>query len=185
MSEEIKLGSLIPNISEVQRDAIHVAIVPLIAECDLYSGEQFKLLYGTTNRAISAGDNGIGIVDPFITDYRFINKGSAFWGLLFPGTITGMRHHWEHPAFSTVAEISKSELWLRQFADRWGMDFNEIIEGAAKEGDHRYITARGQDLHSEEELGEDLNLFWEHLSKYTNLHFSEEHKRSTGWSCSC
>lgn len=100
-----------------QRDAIHVAIVPLIAGDYLYSGQTFKLAFGSTEIALgTAGEyddkNAVGIVNPFIQGQRSFEKGERFWGLLFPGTVTGMRHHWENPAFDNVIIVPEK---IREF----------------------------------------------------------------------
>jgi hypothetical protein len=41
----------------------------------------------------------VGIVDPFRVG--LMQPGTVFWLCLFPESITGMRHVWTHPAFTT------------------------------------------------------------------------------------
>jgi len=101
---EPNLGHLIGEGDDVNRDAIHVAVVPMTAGEDLSIGSAFRL--GSTDQYTAYNGNygnAVGIVDPFLNasevTYWRVEKGQKFWGFLFPGTVTGMRHHWMHPAF--------------------------------------------------------------------------------------
>ncbi len=190
MSDDIQLGKKITTPQ--QRDAVHVAIVPLIAgEDHLYPGQRFRLKYGTSNIAMCADYNdedAVGIIDPFLENNAHVRAGDQVWGMLFPNTVTCMRHHWQHPAFEAEnVEITddEHELWLREFCDEWNFDFNDLISAGTSTGDGRYVTARGKDLHSVVELGEDHALFWLHLEGYTGQQFDSEHREGMGWSCSC
>jgi len=180
-----------PPASDAVRDAVHVAIVPLICGDNyLYAGMSVKLAYGTTDTAIKCDDvyndgkiESIGVVSPFLKDREIIRKGDRFWCMLNPGTVTGMKHHWEHPLFDSPTNlVSDSELWLRRFAETWNFDFDDMIS-AAKEGD--YILARGTDLHGKSELGEDYTLFWHNLELYLGRKFSDDHREQVNWTCTC
>lgn len=184
-----QLGKLID--SPQQRDAVHIAIVPLIAGEHLDAGEKFRLAYGTKNIALRGDYNEdsevAGVVDPFLPGWGGVEKGQEFWGLLFPNTVTGMRHEWFNPTFDEPA-VGKDEheKWLRGFCDRWNFNFDELITaGVGANPDWRCVVARGIDLHSATELGEDEQLFWEHLEKFTQKTFSQEHRNQMGWSCTC
>lgn len=88
------LGSLCAH--DARRDAIHIAVAPVVAGHDIDPGDRVGLKNG---QAVYAGTH-VGIVDPF---YRLtVKKGETFWLFLFPGTITGLRHIWSHPAFQTT-----------------------------------------------------------------------------------
>lgn len=187
---EARLGHLIEDDQSAARDAIHVAIVPLIAGTRLGIGAKFKLKFGTTDVALPADydeANAIGIVDPFLSGYE-VEEGQRFYGVLFPGTVTGMRHHWEHPAFiEKKVEVNEHELWLRNFCDEWNFDYDQLIAAGVGsiDPDWRYATARGIDLHNRDELGEDYELFWFHLEKLTGQQFDKDHRDGMGWSCTC
>jgi hypothetical protein len=199
-----------------QRDAIHIAIMPVVSGEDyLSAGDEVALVYGTKNvvkrKDSTYGHQTLGVIDPFFgmgpnVDYeaRTIHKGDTVWCFLRPGTITGLRHEWTRPDIDNQPQpSSESEKWLRAFADRWMFDYDEMIGVASlgviksnfdipalpemngREFDQDWITARGRDLHSRDELGEDYDLFWSHMQKLTGQTFSAEHREKVKWSCTC
>lgn len=97
MSEQYK-----PNVGQLcdgdaRRDAIHIAVAPVVALTVLMKGECVKL--NDKGEAMHAHpDEAIGIVDPFY--HNIIKPGQTFWMFLKPNTITGLRHVWTHPAFT-------------------------------------------------------------------------------------
>jgi hypothetical protein len=191
---EVKLGRILTD-DKGTKDAIHIAVIPLIAGEDLRSGEKIKLKFNSENIALSADydeQNAFGIVDPFlINEDRYVEKGQRFYGLLFPGTVTGMRHEWQHPIFNAPKkEICEHEAWIRNFCDEWNFDYDELIRVALSDEDYketygRYIVSHGHDLHHRNELGPDHDLFWEHLEALTNKKFNQDHRDGMGWSCTC
>ncbi len=97
----------VPNIGEVpeenaRRDAVHIALAPVVAGEKLYPGERVHLLNGQAyvnfRNGCQAKTPFIGVVDPFLMGE--VEKGQRFWLMLLPNTITGLRHVWQHPAFS-------------------------------------------------------------------------------------
>lgn len=185
----IRLGKIICLDEPVARDAVHIAIVPLIAGETLSPGVPIRLSLADKNIAISEPTRyeGIGIVDPFISPY--VRKGERFWCFIYPETITGMRHHWQHPNLDMPDRpiSGESHMWLLQFADRWNMDYESMIEEATsrRPSDAGYILARGRDLNSPEQLGEDHDLFWDHLEKMTGMTFDQAHRDAVTWACTC
>src|SRR5712671_6579854 len=109
------------------RDAIHIAVMPVIAgEKYLYAGQRLRLAYGTTNtvRSAYADQEAVGVVDPFLPAATNIQEGDQFWMFLFPGTIQSLRHQWVHPTIDNVPQPkNEAERWIRQFADRWNFDY--------------------------------------------------------------
>lgn len=92
---ELGIGKLVENDGQ-GRDAIHVAVVPVIAAVRLRPGCRVGL--DEDGRAeISETRHCIGIVDPFLEEW--VEEGQKFWLFLYPGTITSLRHVWTHPAF--------------------------------------------------------------------------------------
>lgn len=191
------IGKLLNGPEE--RDCIHIAIMAAQATEDLRPGDEVGLAYGTTNQIRSMDSvydlPAIGIVDPFYGLKKMVGdkwvkrwqveKGQWCWVFLFPGSITGLRHNWTHPAIDNVqAPKNESEEWLRRFADKWNFDYSEMVyESQTEEG---YVVARGIDLHSRDELAPgDEDLFWKHMEALTGKKFGEEHRLEFGWSCSC
>lgn len=189
-STSLKLGQIIKH-DVPERDAIHIAIIPLTSgETYLYSGARVKLAFGKLDVALNAAyddRNAVGIVDPFLVGY--VSKGDKFWCFLFPNSITGLQHHWQHPIFDKLPQTAKNEheLWLRSFAEKWNFDFNEMIENATgKDENYRCLVARGYDLHDKSELDDgDYELFWHHLEKFVNQKFDDDYRKSLIWSCTC
>lgn len=75
------------------RDAVHVAVAPVLANEPLSPGDHISLVGG---RATKSGQT-IGIVDPFLE--AGVHRGDKFWMFMYPETVTGLRHEWDHPAF--------------------------------------------------------------------------------------
>jgi hypothetical protein len=101
-SGPIPIGSLITG--EAGRDAVHIAIAPVTAPCELAPGEHVDQ-HG--NRE-GPGVVPVGIVDPFLREP--VLPGQRFWLLLYPNSVTSLRHEWAHPAFPTnsPAEVNQA-----------------------------------------------------------------------------
>ena len=112
---DVKLGVAPPVHSE--RDAIHVAVIPVVAGQQLSPGEHVgRLADGTFGNTL---DRLLGVVDPFLK--QLVEKGQTFWLVLYPNSISGMRHHWSPPAFPMgdgSNKRSESEAWLRDYANK-------------------------------------------------------------------
>lgn len=185
MTNQEWIGKLLND--EATRDAVHIAVLPVIShQTYIYPGELVKLVFGTTNRVIRTSVNdtqSIGVADPFLKEPAA--EGERFFVFIHPNTISGMRHIWTHPQIDNVQPpANASELWLRQFADRWNFDYNQLISGA-QIGEGEYAVAGGQDLHGAGGLGADHDLFWSHLENLTGKKFDVQHRQAFGWSCSC
>lgn len=182
MTNQERIGKLLSD--EATRDAVHIAVLPVIAHQIIYPGDRVKLVYGTTDRVARAtSDTSIGVADPFLENR--VEEGERFFVFIHPNTIVGMRHVWQHPKIDNVEfPTNASELWLRQFADRWNFDYNQLISEAIA-GAGGYAVAQGMDLHGASELGADHDLFWSHLENLTGKKFDVEHRVNFGWSCSC
>jgi hypothetical protein len=192
MSDSLNIGQIIEVPRE--RDAIHVAVAPVVANGPLLPGEAISLL---EDGSASVNPPFIGVVDPFLT--RRVQAGERFWMFLRPGTITSLRHEWSHPAFATEErkepDKSESEKWLREYAERLnpyslGGNYGENVTDEGKEQAFREliedlnrgeIYARGSDLHGLYEL-EQSDLLRHHASIYLGRPITWE---NFGFTCSC
>lgn len=170
---DIKLGKLIEKTGE-ERDAIHIAIAPMVAAHELAPADHVGIL--EDGRA-GGCDKPIGIVDPFLKDS--VREGQSFWLCLYQGTVTGMKHHWVHPAFeenSVKSVKSISETWIRNYADEIRVPYARLMDAARV-----YITS--EEYLCEGDLLEGVSTepeFWVHYKNVTG-------KCGSGnfFSCSC
>ncbi|MCZ3377476.1 hypothetical protein [Rhizobium sp. AG207R] len=180
------LGTIIDE--NAGRDAIHLAVEPVIAVEKLYPGQHVGFVDG----GVGTQGKHIGIVDPFLEG--FVAPGQHFWLVVYPRTITSLRHVWEHPAFSSdiapsapvVTEAEKkaaSEKWLRDFISNSDCpDYKTVIAAAIDNADSwssEYLHFNGQDAH-----GEIPPEFWDHIEIVTG-HKIRTEDRATYFSCSC
>ena len=92
------------------RDAIHLAVEPVIAATTLAAGEKIGVISGKAypvgRRVVDGEEMTVpyhGIVDPFLPTPGGGNiavlPGQSFWFVMAPRMVTSLRHVWEHPAF--------------------------------------------------------------------------------------
>ncbi len=192
MSDTLKLGQVIDG--EAQRDAVHVAVAPVVAAHILTPGEHVGFV-DADQQQVGRVVNRLGIVDPYLKDA--VMPGQRFWLFLYPQTITSLRHDWTHPAFE--AELKQpeptkaiSEAWLRRFCESADCPGYESVMAAlvadlpspdptyydsGSRITHEYLHFNGRDAHGEIPLE-----FWEHAEIVLGRKFS---KRPGGFSCSC
>lgn len=179
MSNEAKLGT-VPKGDE-GRDAVHVAIVPVRAAERLEGGSPVRLNSDGMAEACRAED-AIGVVDPFRPEEdRIVTMNTWFWLCLYPKTITGLRHVWEHPAFQHpeitpppashyTKEKLASEEWLKNYVKihcPYDEEDGNIDDGYAAflkhVTDDKWIYYYGNDCHSLSDV-EDADELFRHLS---------------------
>ena len=179
MAHEVKLGALIDE--NQQRDAIHVAVAPVIAADGekLYPGQDIGFV-GDDSIHVGAGGQHLGIVDPFLK--RPVYQGDRFWMLLYPNSITSLRHDWLHPAFQSADDGRPtriaSEKWLREFCNTHDCpDYETVVAAAVNTDDTGYLHFDGEDAH-----GVIPPEFWMHIETVTGrkLRYKPEY-----FSCSC
>jgi hypothetical protein len=184
----------------MDRDAIHIAVAPVVSRETLYPGQHVGFADGASaSGEVSArvlAERLIGIVDPFLKTP--VHPGNDIWMFLYPNTVTGLKHLWTHPAFdvdAAKAEADKkaaSEAWLRNFCETSdGPSYDNLIKAALNGGEwedeeddyHRiridgdHFTVYGSDAH-----GEIPPEFWGHLEVVTGFKVTEPPEY---FSCSC
>ena len=103
------------HFKEEKRDAIHLAVLPVVAGVSLEVGQKIGIYNGHAYRVGNAyvpdecySDDGRvgfkrvlipyhGIVDPFLP--RDVEPGESFWFVMAPRMVQSLRHVWEHPDF--------------------------------------------------------------------------------------
>jgi hypothetical protein len=190
------LGQIITE--NEKRDAIHLAVEPVVAKEHLRPGDHVTAEGRFVSRHNAGKDGAVGIVDPFLTNP--VEPGQRFWLVVYPRQIHSLRHVWTHPAFPDVPEVKEdvsrgwpeqreaSEKWLRAFCEsadcpgwdtvRAGLmgDLEDNDYGQAFSHDGAWITFHGRDAH-----GEIPDEFWDHVEIVTG----EKFVRATSFNCSC
>lgn len=191
-TKEARLGALITEPGEQnQRDAVHIAVVPVVAAARISPGERVGVVIGDASGTIYARPEratAVGIADPFLD--AAVEKGQTFWLFLFQGQVTTLRHEWTHPAFPAVKHVDPesvskeaSEKWLRDFCDKSDCPRYETVLARVLDGDFRsnwdesYFHFDGQDAHADIPAE-----FWRHMSVVTGKTFESP---PTSFSCSC
>lgn len=175
-----EVGRLAPPGSE--RDAIHVAIAPIVAGASLRPGDRVGL--NGNGEAVSTGSGHLGIVDPFLD--RKIAVGELFWLFMLPNSITSLRHDWKHPKFPKVVtgiddtQKARSIEWLTDWAQTENMTYAQLMEGLAGYTKNGELYCIGYDLnYSRFDEGAEL---WKHYGIVVGKQF--EHTE-VPFQCAC
>lgn len=177
----LNLGKIIEG--NQQRDAVHIAVAPVVAAHQLIAGRHVAL-DERGQASEHTGADPIGVIDPFLT--RGVEKGQKCWLFLYPNTITSLRHEWIHPAFSpeekAVVDKVASEKWVEAYAQHHCPydELNAYSSFMARVRDGE-IFYHGSDLHGLYELDDAEELFG-HLSVILGRPVNGE---SFEYSCSC
>lgn len=174
------LGTIISE--NEKRDAIHLAVLPVVATMKMHPGDDVGLVEGG---ASTKAANLIGIVDPFLT--KPVREGERFWLVIYPRKINSLRHVWSHPdvddADESVAKPSAkshAEQELRQVADSAGLTLAALLEGAREYLSHNEYMVQG----GKWEGFSVPHDFWDHYELHTGEKVPEQ-ERGNFFSCSC
>lgn len=93
--EQVRLGELLKG--HEKRDAVHVAIEPVVAGEELEPGTRVGVsrLPGEPWFLIHASGSTVGIVDPMLR--QAVKKGERCYLWVYPNTVLSLRHSWIHP----------------------------------------------------------------------------------------
>ncbi len=181
------LGTIIDE--SAGRDAIHLAVEPMIAGERLYPGQHIGInggkAYNNTDKARAACDKHIGIVDPFLS--APVEIGARFWLIVYPRQITSLRHVWEHPDFKSIDVIKEptdpveiSQRWINEFADKIRQHPKALMDAAdnwLENEDYTYDNSESYKDHWNE-----FPEFWKHYEIVTGRKPSTPESFFT---CSC
>ncbi len=195
MESPLRLGQLC-DAPEGRRDAVHVAIVAVVADEFLGPGDRAELVPGTADRVRSGHANPVGVVDPFLANP--VSKGDRFLLLLFPDTTTGLRHVWSHPAFADrpdaddaageaerARQKEESRAWLEDLGRSGGDDAN--LDWVVQTGHEALERGWGQCYSNEDvqdAINENKKEFWRHWSAFTGVKGPVD-PENVYFSCSC
>jgi len=170
------LGTIIDG--SAGRDAIHLAVHPVRAQVRLYPGENVG--------ADGSKNDPVGIVDPFLR--APVKPGEMFWLVIYPRTITSLRHVWVHPAFPDEAEVEtanrvtrklsgESEQWLREFASSNDVpDYESMMQALSRSTSNPCFNDNGNAAIPAE--------FWEHYEAVTGISVRND-DRAEFFRCAC
>lgn len=191
---DVPLGKIID--AAAQRDAIHIAIAPVVAIERMYPGDAIGLVVGSSEK-VGRAFKPIGIVDPFLPKY--VDPGERFFMFLYPQTVTGMRHHWQHPAFAdaptpapsrSMPDIppvheakSASTAWLENLADSIGLTYQGLMEAAERYNAGGQCTTQMGDMTWQDGLYGKEEEFWRHYEVVTGE--KAQDPTAQFFSCSC
>lgn len=169
-----------------ERDAIHIAVAPLIAHRLLRTGEHIGVDPDDNTLSADAAvcGNYCGIVDPFRTNY--VKEGERFWLLLYPGTAVGLRHVYTHPVLDAkkLTDVKNKLLhgdslaYIQRTADAAGLSFDRLMEAAADYQSHGEYMIDGGRWESFS-VGPE---FWTHWTALTGKQVND---KGNFFSCSC
>lgn len=132
------LGTIITE--KEKRDAIHLAVEPVIAGQILGPGEHIGIMDGKAYGS-KPGLKLIGIVDPFIM--TGLEEGDRFWMVIYPRKINSLRHVWSHPDLPDTVDIepplSRSKEVSREFIR------NYISQNCGEDPDEKPYEGHGEE----------------------------------------
>lgn len=178
MSHDVKLGQLLDGPQ--QRDAVHVAIAPVIAAHKVLPGEHVGFFEGTSE--VGSSDKPLGVIDPFLV--APVRKGEQCYLFLYPQTITSLRHDWIHPAFPNSPDASEKDIAKARFAaaaQHMGRSYEAMLCDAETILAGDYIN-NGEDLQNRwYEI--DRDQFWKDYETLTGI--AVDRNNIGGFTCSC
>lgn len=140
----------------LNRDATHVALLPVVAGEDLEPGEHVGYKAGYAYGA----EPFVGIVDPFLSVDK-VMAGSGFLLFIYPRTVTGLTHQWKHPT------IDKEDATA---ADTVKLKAHEEPASAVRD---RLVTLHAEAVASVEEFAETISQTYDDLMRAAESYHSD------------
>jgi hypothetical protein len=190
------LGNIITD-KDVGRDAIHLACEPVIAGVPLFPGQHIGRL--KDGRYGPAAEKLVGIVDPFLTHQVLIDQ--KFLLVVYPRTITSLRHVWSHPDF--VEDVDQREEAAKKYYNRdekeaalerlfvAANDFGETLDPVVSAQnvvdamDYGYITVYGTDAYGKIDIPTELWYLYRAAYGRTAAYDPSNTDDGVYFSCSC
>lgn len=170
------LGEILPR--DPGRDAIHIATFAVTSDEKLYAGQHIGFI-GDGNKVSSKAAKLSGIVDPFLPGTVF--PGQIFWLLLYPRTITSLRHAWTHPDVpNEVKPKTSAQEWMEEFAGQYGFSADRMINAADSYLAHGEYFVDGGTFEGSRVPDE----FWGHYESIKGVVVPDD-DRDNFFSCSC
>lgn len=174
------------------RDAVHIAVLPVVAGETLHPGTHVDVRDGVALAATEHAPTNLGIIDPYLP--KAVQAGERCYVFLYPQTITSLRHVWTHPEIHDLPDHvarqaldalggERSSRWLRRFAELHAHTYERLIEEAtevAKTG-RGSIGTRMNDDPSELMTTE----FWEHIKNVTGVTVLDTVDTRAPFACAC
>lgn len=180
MSEpQTQLGKII-QADDAMRDAIHIAVAPVVAATHLEPGAAIGFVIDGNEEKAGSVPHPIGIVDPFLK--RDVRVGERFWMFLYPNTITSLKHVWTHPAFTErLTTKQTAEAWLRDYCAQNDTEYEYLIQQATNRDDICFGNEQ-DDLNSDAGLRQ---RFWDALESVTGQKMTAEQRGTEWFRCAC
>lgn len=188
------VGTVIPENLAVERDAIHVAVLPVRGTTAIKRGMWLSFAYEGDIEMVMPANTwalAVGVADPFLST-NTVAADERFLMFMKPNTITGLRHHWDHPALDAAMGVRmKNELlgnpssrsFMETLAADCHMSFDALMNALTEvaTGAEEYIS-----------LGIDTpdtaydSTMWDHYERLTGKIVPYSIKRAGApFSCAC
>lgn len=171
--EQLKLGSIITDKQE--RDAIHIAVIPITVTVPVRPGHHVN--------ATGGKENPIGVIDPYLPASTVVQAGQTCWLFLYPGSITSLRHEWTHPA---IDKHQRSIKWLTEYAEAFDMPYEALMHAVGDYVDNGEYIRIGFDTPERAYDIMDQTKFWMHYQLVTGKKIPMKTKeQGSFFSCAC
>lgn len=191
-----QLGKLLRAEDDTKRDAVHFALAPVVAGEKVYPGQHVGV--GSTPGGVgvySRSDEKIGIIDPFLGGPVY--PGEYCWLLLYPNTVTSIRHEWTHPSFDSVepspdlgppkeALVALAKNWMENFAEECSLSYDDvmkILSAGAADSSYFWTEHGTEDARDAAYAPENRDQFWKHYTTITGV--TPEDPGCVPFNCSC